>query len=284
MSYLVTEIDMIRTWVVVVDGQFDETQTKNFGVEVEGLLRVAGYRGHVMKTEDAFDHESSSIVRDGITLYRRYEFPIGKALNTHCFNHSSLHLSKIEVRASGLWRTLEVVGGVLVIALAVFALGDPQFTTETLVIVIAAGLIIAGLFRISVGAFATVLPSPLRSLNVTGGVIAFVLGIAALLDLQAAVATLIGILAVALLLVGAVEIGVGVARHPPVWLRLLIVAIGVLTIILSVYVILDMSIGERILTTILALALMLVGIRNIVHGITGHHPIDRSVDVVVTAA
>ncbi len=122
-------------------------------------------------------------------------------------------------------------------------------------------MIIGGFFRISVGAFATVLPSPLRSLNITGGVIAFVLGIAALLDLQGALATLIGILAVALLLVGAVEIGVGVARHPPVWLRLLIVAIGVLTIILSVYVILDMSIGERIVTAILALALMLVGIR-----------------------
>jgi uncharacterized membrane protein HdeD (DUF308 family) len=193
-------------------------------------------------------------------------------------------LSKVQVRASGPWRALEVLGGIIVIAVAIFALADPQFTTQTLVIVIAAGLIIGGLFRILVGAFATVLPSPLRSLNVTGGVIAFVLGIAALLDLQAAVATLIGILAVALLLVGAVEIGVGLARHPPVWLRLLIVAIGVLTIILSVYVILDMSIGERILTTILALALMLVGIRNIVHGITGHHPIDRSVDVVVTTA
>jgi uncharacterized membrane protein HdeD (DUF308 family) len=193
-------------------------------------------------------------------------------------------LSKIQVRASGPWRALEVLGGIIVIAVAIFALADPQFTTQTLVIVIAAGLVIGGLFRITVGAFATVLPSPLRSLNVTGGVIAFVLGIAALLDLQAAVATLIGILAVALLLVGAVEIGVGVARHPPVRLRLLIVAIGVLTIILSVYVILDMTIGERILTTILALALMLVGIRNIVHGITGHHPIDRSVDVVVTTA
>jgi hypothetical protein len=57
----------------------------------------------------------------------------------------------------------------------------------------------------------------------------------------------------------------------------------VLTIILSVYVILDMSIGERILTAILALALMLVGVRNIVHGITGHHPIARSVDAAVTA-
>ena len=193
-------------------------------------------------------------------------------------------MSKIEVRPSGLWRTLEVIGGVLVIALAIFALADPQFTTQTLVIVIAAGLIIGGLFRIGVGAFATVLPSPLRSLNVTGGVIAFVLGIAALLDLEAAVATLIGILAVALLLVGAVEIGVGVARHPPIWLRLVILTIGVLTIILSVYVILDMSVGQGILAAILAFALLLLGIRNIVHGITGHHSIPSSVVDVVTAA
>ena len=193
-------------------------------------------------------------------------------------------MSKIEVRASAPWRALEILGGIIVIALAIFALADPQFATRTVVIVIAAGLIIGGLFRIGVGAFATILPSPLRSLNVTGGVIAFVLGIAALLDLQAAVATLIGILAVAILLVGAIEIGVGVARHPPVWLRLLIVAIGVLTIIFSVYVILNMSIGQGILAAILALALLLIGIRNIVHGITGHHPIARSVDTVVTAA
>jgi uncharacterized membrane protein HdeD (DUF308 family) len=192
-------------------------------------------------------------------------------------------LSRIEVRASGPWRTLEVLGGVIVIALAVLALADPQFTIQTLVIVIAAGLIIGGLFRIAVGAFATVLPSPLRAFNVTGGVIAFVLGTAALLDLQAAVATLIGILAVALLLVGALEIGVGVSRHPPVWLRLVIVTIGVLTIILSVIVIIDMSIGQGILAVFLAFALLLAGIRNIVHGITGHHPIARSVDAAVTA-
>jgi uncharacterized membrane protein HdeD (DUF308 family) len=194
-------------------------------------------------------------------------------------------LRKIEVRASGRWRGVEILGGLIVIALAIFALADPQFTIQTVVIVIAAGLILGGLFRITVGAFATVLPSPLRSLNVTGGVIAFVLGIAALLDLQAAASTLVGILAVALLLVGAVEIGVGVARHLPRWLRLVIVTIGALTIILSVYVILNMSVGQGILAAILAFALLLVGIRNIVHGITGHHPMPRSVDAAaVTAA
>ena len=118
-----------------------------------------------------------------------------------------LHLSRIEVRASGRWRAVEILGGIVVIALAILALADPQFTIQTLVIVIAAGLILGGLFRITVGAFATVLPSPLRSLNVTGGVVALVLGIAALLDLQAAVATLVGILAVALLLVEQLRLG-----------------------------------------------------------------------------
>src|SRR5437762_10878049 len=136
-----------------------------------------------------------------------------KALNTHRINHELLHLGKIEVRASGRWRAVEILGGIIVIALAIFALADPQFTIQTLVIVIAAVIVLGVLFRITVGAFATFLPSPLRSLNVTGGVIASVLGIAALLDLQAAVATLVGIVAVALLLVVAVEIGVGVARY-----------------------------------------------------------------------
>lgn len=187
-------------------------------------------------------------------------------------------MARIEVTASPLWRSLEILGGIIVIALAFIALADPQFAVQTVVIVIAAGLVIGGLFRISVGLFATILPSPLRTLNTAGGIIAVVLGIAALLDLQAAIATLITVLALALLLVGALEIGVGVARHPPVWLRATIIAIGVLTIILSGYVILDMSVGQSILAAILALALLLVGIRNIVHGITGHHSTPKPIN------
>jgi uncharacterized membrane protein HdeD (DUF308 family) len=192
-------------------------------------------------------------------------------------------LAKVEVKASRLWRTLEIIGGLIVIAAATVVLADPQFAVLTLVIVIAAGLVIGGLFRIGVGVFATVLPSALRTLNTAGGIIAVVLGIAALLDLQAAEGTLITILALALLLVGAFEIGVGVARHPPVWLRVSIVVIGVLTVILAGIVIVDASIGEGILAAILAFALLLVGIRNLVHGFTGHHPVAASIDASVTA-
>ena len=193
-------------------------------------------------------------------------------------------MAKLEVKASRFWRVLEIIGGLIVIATATVVLADPQFTVLTLVIVIAAGLVIGGLFRIGVGVSAIVLPSTLRTLNTAGGIIAVVLGIAALLDLQAAVATLIAVLALALLLVGAFEVGVGVARHSPVWLRVSIVVIGVFTVILAGIVIIDASIGEGILAAILALALLLVGIRNLVHGITGHRPVAAPVETLVAAA
>lgn len=193
-------------------------------------------------------------------------------------------MSKVEVRTSKLWRTLEIIGGLIVIIAATIVLADPQFAVLTLVIVIAAGLIIGGLFRISVGVFAAVLPSTLRALNTAGGIIALVLGIAALLDLQAAIATLITIVALALLLVGAFEIGVGFARHPPTWLRASIVVLGALTIILAGFVIVDTTIGEGLLAAILALALLLLGIRNLIHGFTGHHPIETLANAAVTAA
>lgn len=207
-----------------------------------------------------------------------------RRLNSQTAGTSRSDLAKVDVKASGVWRALEIVGGFIVIAAAIIALLDPQFVVNAFVIVIAAGLVIGGLFRIGVGVSALVFPSTLRALNTAGGVIAVVLGIAALLDLGAALATLIAILALALLLVGAFEIGVGVARHPPLWLRVSVVALGVLTIILAGVVVIDTSIAVGVIATILALALLLLGIRNLVHGFTGHHPVAAPIDAALTAA
>ena len=170
------------------------------------------------------------------------------------------------------------------IALSLVALADPQFTVQTFVILVAAGLVIGGLFRIGVGIFAIVLPSPLRTLNTAGGIIAVILGVAALLDLQGAQTILLNILALALLLVGAFEIGIGVARHPPAWLRASIVTIGALTIVLASVVVIDPSVGKTIIAAALSLGLLLVGLRNIVHGITGHHKVAAAIESHVMAA
>ena len=193
-------------------------------------------------------------------------------------------MAKVEVRASPVWRTVEIVGGIIVIMLAGISLADPQFVVTTFVIVIGLGLVIGGIFRIGVGLSALILPSPLRTLNTAGGVIAVVLGAAVLLDLNGAQTTLINLLALALLLVGALEIGVGVSRHPPAWLRFVIVTIGLLTIILSGFVIINPSVGQTIIAAVLSFALLLIGLRNIIHGVTGHHSVPSPIDNSVTAA
>ena len=149
---------------------------------------------------------------------------------------------------------------------------------------IAAGLVIGGIFRIGMGVSGIILPPTLRTLNTAGGIIAVVLGIPVLLDLQAAVATLITILVLALLLVGAFEVGLRSLGTRSYGYRVPIIAIGIVTVILAGIAIVDTSIGQYILASILALALLLVGSRNLAHGITGHHPVAAPVETPVTAA
>jgi uncharacterized membrane protein HdeD (DUF308 family) len=182
-------------------------------------------------------------------------------------------LTKVEVKTSKGWRVLEILGGLLVLALAVIVLLDQQAAIQTLVIVIAGGLIIGGLTRIALGLNTVLFPPTIRALNLAGGIIAIVLGGIVLAFSSLAIATLIILLALGLLFAGALEVGIGVARHPPTWLRALIVTAGALTVLLSMLVILDPALGTLLLASILALILVFVGVRHIVHGITGHHPV-----------
>jgi hypothetical protein len=80
---------VIHAGVIVIDGQFDETQAQNLRVEVEGLLRVARYCGDVVKTEDTFGHGNILIVPNSITSLRGESTKSGKALNTHLFKQSA---------------------------------------------------------------------------------------------------------------------------------------------------------------------------------------------------
>jgi hypothetical protein len=85
VSYLVAEIDVIGAGVIIIDGQFDETQAQNLRVEVEGLLRVARYCGDVVKTEDTLGHGSILIVPSSITSLRGESIQIGKGTKYSSF-------------------------------------------------------------------------------------------------------------------------------------------------------------------------------------------------------
>src|SRR5579863_5272582 len=58
MSPPVPVIEVIGRWVVVIDGQLHQPQSKDARVEVHVLLRVTGDRGHMMQSENIW-HSSS---------------------------------------------------------------------------------------------------------------------------------------------------------------------------------------------------------------------------------
>jgi len=151
----------------------------------------------------------------------------------------------IEKRSPSWLRVLEILAGVLVLAVAFFVLADSAFALTVLAYTLGIGLVILGLSRIFAGVYGRYFAVWFREINAGGGIIAFVLGIVAIINPQFVIGFLTILVALALLVVGIVEIiAAGFAKHPPVWVRGLIGIVGVLTVILSVFVILDPSLGQ----------------------------------------
>lgn len=180
----------------------------------------------------------------------------------------------IDKRSPAWLRFLEIAAGVLIIPVAIFVVVDYAFALTILAYTIGLGLLIIGLSRIFAGFFGRYFAPWFRELNAGGGIIALVLGIVVIIQPQLAIGFLALLVGVAVLIVGIVEIVVaGFAKHPPVWLRGLIGTVGILTVILSILVILDSSLGQFGLALAIAIILIAIGIRDIVHGISGHRPI-----------
>ena len=167
----------------------------------------------------------------------------------------------IEKRSPGWLRILEILAGVLVLAVAFFVLADSSFALTVLAYTLGIGLFILGLSRVFASAYGRYFAPWFREINAGGGIIALVLGTVVIIDPQLAIGFLTLLVAFALLVVGIVEIvAAGFAKHPPVWVRGLIGVVGVLTVILSVFVILDSSLGQLSLALIMAIVLVAVGV------------------------
>jgi uncharacterized membrane protein HdeD (DUF308 family) len=180
----------------------------------------------------------------------------------------------IEKISPGWLRLLEILAGVLVLVVAFFVLADSGFALYILAYALGVGLFILGLSRIFASVYGRYFAPWFREVNAGGGIIALVLGSVVIIDPQLAIGFLTLLVAFAVLVVGIVEIvAAGFAKHPPVWVRGLIGIVGVLTVILSVFLVLDSSLGQFGLAIIMAIVLVAVGVRDIAHGISGHRPV-----------
>ncbi|TMI56183.1 hypothetical protein E6H14_08595 [Candidatus Bathyarchaeota archaeon] len=87
----------------------------------------------------------------------------------------------IEKRSPSWLRVLEILAGVLVLAVAFFVLADSAFALTVLAYTLGIGLIILGLSRIFAGVYGRYFATWFREINAGGGIIAFVLGIVAII-------------------------------------------------------------------------------------------------------
>lgn len=180
----------------------------------------------------------------------------------------------IEKRSPAWLRVLEIIAGVLLLPVAIFVVADSNFALTVLAYTIGFGLIVLGLSRVFAGIFGRYFAPWFRELNTGGGLIAIVLGVVILVVPQTLIGLVALLVAVALLIVGVVEIVAGgFAKHPPAWVRAVFGVVGVLTVGLSVFLILDPPSAQVGLAVVVAIVLVAVGLRDIVHGVTGHRPV-----------
>lgn len=175
-----------------------------------------------------------------------------------------------EVESPGWLRAVDIIFGVIAIALSVAVLVYPELAISTLILILSFALLVIGIARVVIGIFAKYLSDVLRAVNLGGGILACVLAIVALLYPQLATQMLIYLLSVALLFLGIARVVIGgFARVFPSWLRFLLVVVGLLTVVLSVVVFISPALGFLTLVLMLSLAFLLNGIVRIVSGITG---------------
>jgi len=183
-------------------------------------------------------------------------------------------LAKMEVRSPGWLRFVEIISGLGMVFLAIIVLSDPNLALLTFVYLIAFGLLLWAIATIVVGIFGRLFSPVLRGLSVGSGLIALVVAIVVLFVPELVVDVLLVLLALVLLVVGMAEIMIGAfAGHRPLWLRGVAILVGLLTASLAVLVIFDPSLGKLTLAFVLATIIGIIGVRNFLHGITGHRSV-----------
>jgi uncharacterized membrane protein HdeD (DUF308 family) len=175
-----------------------------------------------------------------------------------------------EKKAPNWLRALNMVFGLMCVLLSAVVLAYPGLDILTLILILATALLVVGLARIMVGAFAEYISIRLRAINLGAGLLEIAITITTMLYPQLITQTLIQLLSVALLVHGTTSLVIGrFARTLPSLLRGLLAIVGLLSITSSVIALISIPIGFLSLVYILAIGYLANGIAEIILGITG---------------
>lgn len=175
-----------------------------------------------------------------------------------------------ETKAPGWLRAFDIIFGLIAVILSVVVLAYQELAILTLIFILSIVLLVTGIARIFTGIFAKYLSDGVRALNFGIGLVAIVLGLAAMFYTNLTQQVLIYILSFVLLLNGIARLVIGgFGRAFPKWLRGFFAVVGILTIILAVVVFVYSEFGFLALVLMLSFTFMFNGIARIIQGITG---------------
>ena len=175
-------------------------------------------------------------------------------------------------------RILQIIVGIIAIALSIAVIINPGFGIEILVFLLSLTLLVVGIERVSIGFLPYIKKSSTtRISNIILGGLAIALSIIVIAIPIFTIGLLVTLLAIGLLFIGAARIVHGIFdKQTSKWSRIFLVAVGILSIAISFMVFTNPLLGLFILTFMLAVNLLIIGIESFVHGVSGKKNIATS--------
>jgi len=174
-------------------------------------------------------------------------------------------------------RILQIIIGVIAIALSIVVLANPGLGIEFLVFLLSLTLLVVGIERVSISFLPYIRKSSTKISNIILGGLAILLSVIVIAFPSFAMGMLVTLLALGLLFIGIARIVHGVtSKNTSKWSRIFLVAVGIISIGVSIMVFVNPVVGIVILTFVLAINLLIIGIESIVHGVSGKKNIEGS--------
>ena len=175
-------------------------------------------------------------------------------------------------------RILQIIVGIIAIALSIAVIINPGFGIEILVFLLSLTLLVVGIERVSIGFLPYIKKSSTtRISNIILGGLAIALSIIVIAFPIFTIGLLVTLLAHWTFIYRSARIVHGIFdKQTSKWSRVFLVGVGVLSIGISFMVFTNPLVGIFILTFMLAINLLIIGIESIVHGASGKKNIATS--------
>ena len=179
-------------------------------------------------------------------------------------------------------RILQIIVGIIAIALSIAVIINPGFGIEFLVFLLSITLLVVGIERVSIGFLPNITKSS-RITNIVLGGLTIALAIIVIAFPIFTIGLLVTLLALGLLFIGIARIVHGIFdKQTSKWSRAFLIGVGILSIGISFMVFTNPLLGIFILTFMLAVNLLIIGIESIVLGASGKRNIATSASTSTT--